>query len=376
MKPEFIVAVKEFKDYLSSKRFMLIFGVLALLTIIGAITGLVTYNNSLDTYNSNIATINSTAGFAGQIRQMVEMPSLLSVFESYGTYIASLGAFLAICMGFDMISREKEEGTLKLLLTHPVFRDSVINGKITGAAIMLVIVLSSTFLATIAIMMFFGVVPGTEDLIRIGAFFGMTLLFMFTWLAISITASTVSSNSSMAILITIFLLLFAVVIPDISSTLGSAIMGSAPEMMIPSTSTNTSGSSSSSTSTSVTIVTSTFAEGPPDASGPGFSRNGTRMTINPEYTSYWSTRNQLESIMNILSPGYNYEVISQVITEELSSPRTTGSGNMGFFERSSDDSVSIWESLSSVWMNISAMIVMIIAGFGIAYVRFIRVDVR
>ena len=377
--PVLIVAAKEFKDYLASKRFLALFGVLALLTIIGAITGLINYNEQLSTYNSNLQTVKSeTVSAGGMMLKMIGgMPSLLSIFQSYGTYIASFGMLLAISMGFDMITREKEEGTLKLLLTHPVFRDSVINGKLIGAGAMLFMVLASTFLATTAIMMFFGIVPGIDDLTRIGAFFVMTLLFLFTYLAIAVTASTVSPNSSMAVLIAIFIVLIGAVVPSISSTVGSAIMGTAPQMMI----TSTSGDSTSpgtvilgSSGGTTTVVSYAVSDGGPGGA-PGISRNGTPMTINPEYTSYWSARNTIEGIMNVISPSYNYEVISQVITEKLSSPRTSGS-NPGFFQRSADQSVSLLESLSSVWMNILALLVMIMVGFGISYVKFIRADVR
>lgn len=377
VRPEFIVAVKEFKDYLNSKRFMVIFGVLALLTIIGAITGYISYSDSLTTYNSQLSSTNSTMSFM-RGPGIVSMPSVLNIFSSYGTYIASVGAFLAICMGFDMITREKEEGTLKLLLTHPVFRDSVINGKLLGAGSMLVMVLASTFLATVAVMMFFGVVPATDDLTRIVAFFGATLLFMFTFLAISVTASTISGNSSMAVLIAIFVLIIGAVMPDISTTVSEAIMGSEPSMMIPSTSTDGStdnfgggsGSGSTITMTVVGVGSAQSVQG-----GPDFRGNGTRMTINPEYTSYWGTRNAIQNTLNIISPTYNYQVISQVINDKLSSPRAS-SANQGFFVRSSEQTVSLLESLSSVWMNIMALLVMIIVGFGISYVRFIRVDIR
>ncbi|CAJ36159.1 ABC transporter permease [Methanocella arvoryzae] len=381
--PVLIVAAKEFKDYLASKRFLALFGVLALLTIIGAITGLINYNEQLSAYNDNLQTVKSdTAGVGGMVVRMIGgMPSLLSIFQSYGSYIASFGMLLAISMGFDMITREKEEGTLKLLLTHPVFRDSVINGKLLGAGAMLFMVLASTFLATIAIMMFFGIVPGIDDLARIGAFFMMTLLFLFTYLAIAVTASTISPNSSMAVLIAIFVVLIGAVIPGISSTVGSAIMGPAPVMMIPSTSGSTSGDSALPGSVFVggpggttTVVTYAVSDGGPGGA-PGINRNGTPMAINPEYTSYWSTRNTIEGIMNVISPSYNYEVISQVITEKLASPRTSGS-NPGLFQRSADQSVSLMESLSSVWMNILALVVMIVVGFGISYVKFIRADVR
>ncbi|HMK46550.1 MAG TPA: ABC transporter permease subunit [Methanocella sp.] len=367
-RPEIIVAVKEFKDYLNSKRFLFVFGFLAILTIIGAITGFIDYNSALTTYNSNLQSINSTANIAGRMVRMVEdVPSMLTIFQSYSTYIASVGAFLAICMGFDMITREKEEGTLKLLLTHPVFRDSVINGKLLGAGTMLLLVMASTFLMTIAIMLFFGVMPGSDDLTRIGALFLMTILFMFTWLAIAVTCSTISPNSAIALTVALFLLMLSAVVPDISSTVSSAIAGTAPEMMIPA-----SANSTSSSSVSDSGGNRMFTNG----GGPSFESNGTRMTINPDYQAYVSNRNNIENIMNVISPTYNYGVISQVVNEKLSAPRSSTSGNVGFYQQSVDQSVSVITSLSSVLLNILAMLVMIIVGFAVSYVKFIRVDVR
>ncbi len=364
MRSEFVVASKEFKDYLGSRRFMLLFGLLGLLTIIGAVTGINTYNSDLATYNSDLQRVASAAS-AGGFKINVDMPSILTIFSSYGTYIASFGMLLAISMGFDMISREKEEGTLKLLLTHPVFRDQVINGKIIGAATMLTIVLITTFLAIVAIMLFFGIVPGGDDLIRLAAFFVAVLIFLLAYLAIAVMSSTIAKNSSMAILIAIAIVLVGTVVPNISGTIADTVLGQAPQMTIPGTGSNSQGGSVSQTFFTI-------------GSGQNATQ-GTPMQINPAFTDYQNKHNQITSLINVISPSQDFTTISRVINERMANPNEFSSGGgmtVGIFKRLSGQTVSVWDSLSSVWMNFLALIVMIIIGFGISYARFVRVDVR
>jgi ABC-2 type transport system permease protein len=367
VRPEFIVAVKEFKDNLNSKRFLILFGLLTLLSIIGAITGINNYNSDLATYNSNV---NQVSSLPGGMKMFVDMPSILSIFSSYGTYIASFGMLLAISMGFDLISREKEEGTLKILLTHPVFRDQVINGKILGSVAMIIVVLLSTFLAIVAIMLFFGIVPSGDDVIRLGAFFLAVVLFLLAYLAIAIMSSTLSKSSSMAILIAIAIVLVGMVIPNISSTVATTVLGEAPSM------------------TTLIAGNGSVTGGPggmvfqfSEFNQTGGGRNTTQATpmqMNPEYTAYYDKYNQITGVLNMLSPSQDFTTISEVINGRLASTATIGAsgGNQGFFQRANGQSVSIWESLSSVWMNVLALIVIIVAGFGISYARFIREDVR
>lgn len=365
MRPELIVAAKEFKDILNSKRFLVFFGLLSLLSIIGAVTGIGDYNSALEAYNNNLKQVSS---LPGGMMIFVDMPSILSIFSSYGTYIASFGVLLAISMGFDLISREKEEGTLKILLTHPVFRDQVINGKILGSAAVMVVVLLSTFLAIVAIMLFFGIVPAGDDIIRIAALFVAVLLFLLALLAIAVMASTLAKNSSMAMLIAISIVMVGAVVPGVSDAVADAVMGQAPPMTVVSAD----GGQTMVGQGGQAIAYQIF-DG--SVTGNQSGRQSVPIQINPEYTDYWNKRNQITGIINMISPGNDFEAISQAITGRLNSPGGAG-GNFVVAKRLSGETVSVWESLSSVWTNFLALIVMIVIGFGVSYMKFVRVDVR
>ena len=56
MRPELIVAGKEFRDHISSKRFIIIFAILMLLSVYSMINGLGQYNQMLDQYKQSAQT--------------------------------------------------------------------------------------------------------------------------------------------------------------------------------------------------------------------------------------------------------------------------------------------------------------------------------
>jgi ABC-2 type transport system permease protein len=100
------------------------------------------------------------------------------------------------------------------------------------------------------------------------------------------------------------------------------------------------------------------------------------MTVKPEYASYWSTRNQVTELINILSPTDDLAGISRVVVSGESSPiENTESGRFDFNARGMSTQ-TLSSSLSSILPQILALVVMTIAGFAIAYAKFIRMDVR
>ncbi|WP_174591813.1 ABC transporter permease [Methanocella conradii] len=357
MRPELIVAVKEFKDYLTSKRFMLIFGVLLLISMAAIIAGISSYNSQLATYNeqkSMLSAMNSTAA----VRFQPQMPSMLLVFESFSSSFITVGWLLAIAIGFDLISKEKETGSLKLLLARPTYRDSIVNGKILGSASILVVSLAATFLVALAILLFAGIVPSVDDLVRMAVFFLMVILFSLTFLAIAIAASAIAKNSTMSILLAIGFVVFSLLLPSFTSSICDIVLGEAPTMVIPTT-----GSSTSAASSQV-------------ISRIGNETARMQMEINPEYTSYWNTRNQITEMVCLLSPTYDLQGISRVVVSGQQSPVSTSASGQFRFREMGMSSPSLGSTIPSILPQVVALIVISLAGFAISYAKFVRMDVR
>lgn len=398
MGEELIVAAKEFRDYLMSKRFLMIFAVLILLSIVGMLAGIADYNEELDQYKDRLQQQSSNpavqqtiadlqkqisdaqdrgapAGEIDMLKQQLSaltnpsMPSVMHIFRSFNTYFGVVGMILAVSMGFDLISREKEDGSLKSLLTHPVYRDEVINGKALGSIAMLVIVLMATFLVTISIMLISGIVPSGNDLIRIPLYFAASLLYIVAFFAVSLAASVVSKNSGMAILITIGVIAALVLVPMMSESVVAFAMGPEPDMTIDTHDVH----GSSAGSGSVNVAAGAF---------PGNFTVRQSFRINEEYTEYWNKRNQITDMINIVSPINDFEKVSEAMldTASASGAVTSISGGPGgkvmMIGRSLAKTVTLRESVSSVWANILALTVIAIAAMAVAYVKFMRLDIR
>lgn len=362
MRPELIVAAKEFKDYLTSKRFLLIFAVLVLMSIAAIIAGMSTYNDQLATYNQNLQqAARVTGGF------QPEMPSMLLVFESFGASFITVGWLLAIAIGFDLISKEKETGSLKLLLARPTYRDSIINGKILGATSILIISLLATFLVAMALLLFGGIMPSGDDISRLAVFFLMIVLFSIAFLAIGIAASAIAKNSTIAILLAIGFVVFSLLLPSFTGSIADIALGQAPTMLIPATSSNRTTSSSTGTAGNVMI----------SYGGPGERNNTVQMQVNPEYTNYENLRSQITGAVDLISPTSDLTEISRVVVngQQSTAVQMIGGGQFNFRQRGMS-SPTLGSTLPAILPQVLALVVMAIAGFAIAYAKFIRMDVR
>ena len=69
-------------------------------------------------------------------------------------FLAFFGPIIGIALGFDAINGERTQGTLARLLSQPVYRDAVFNGKFLAGLTTLAIVVVSMGLSVIGVAMF------------------------------------------------------------------------------------------------------------------------------------------------------------------------------------------------------------------------------
>ncbi|BAI61057.1 putative ABC transporter [Methanocella paludicola SANAE] len=405
MESIFIVAEKELKDQITSKRFIAILAIFMLLALYAMVTGMESYNKSLQYYKNDVAsdnpyrqeTINSmqkqiqdaeARGASAQEIQSLKdsleyytnppMPSVLQVFSSFALLFSILGMILSVSMGFDQVSREKEEGTLKTVLSSPMYRDALINGKSLGAIVTLAIVIAATFLMTIAVMLLYGVVPVADDLLRLAVFFIAALLYCTVFFAIAMLMSTVAKNSAMAVIFTIGIVFLMLIFSILSSLIGVTVAGfvlgpepDAPVDQMPYI---------VNTSTTETVVYKNDTAGsmePVPIPVPTYS---------PETEKYYNYMNkkflvssQISDVLNTVSPIYDFSgflgfggnSISGAILSKQKPYDPTSSYWSPYTK-----TISVWESLSYVWTKVLGLIVEIILAFGLTYVAFMRMDIR
>jgi ABC-2 type transport system permease protein len=187
---------KELEDHFSSTRFTLLMTVILMVSLL-------------------------TAYVVGTgIRQELEgltRPSLvfLMLFTSTGPllsltqFVAFFGPLMGMVLGFDAINRERANRTLSKLVSQPIYRDAVINGKFLAGLATVGAMLGAIVLMVSGLgLLILGVVPGWEELGRLAAYLVISIVYVGFWLGVSILFSVLFRGIATSALATLALWIF------------------------------------------------------------------------------------------------------------------------------------------------------------------------
>jgi|GEM_PF-1314213 len=359
-----VIAKKEFSENLRSTRFIILFGLFLFMLLLSAYSGTQNYADELESYNENMGTGNTD----------IPKPSILTAFQQLlgsrmvSSGITIIGAIIGIVIGFDAIVGERESGTLKFLLTQPIYRDTLINGKLLGFTILIFTVVAISSVMTIAVIGgITGVFPGGDELPRILVFNVMMFFYIMTFAVIGLFFSVFLKQSVDALLaaIAVFIIVTLLISP-VATAVASFIapMPSQSQVFV----------MRGGGGQTMDVV---FAGGDRTASNrTGTASNRTGVSrgwqgMGEEMRAAMTkNRNVMQTIM-YLSPSENFEHVNEVIldpySEEMGGGREFGFGSQ--IHR------SLPEGLGMVWGNIIALLVWLIVFFLASYVMFLRQDV-
>jgi ABC-2 type transport system permease protein len=375
------IARKEFFDQLISRKFLLILGILLIVSVIGILNGISDYNASVTSYNNLQQSALGSGGSVSPVDQyMKQKPSVLLVFFQIGITFELIGGILGIAMGFDLITKEKERKSLKILLAHPVYRDQVINGKTLGGIAAIILALGCTTAVSLAILLLFGIVPTPSEMLPILVFYTATFLLIFSFFAIAILMSTLCEESGQSLVYTLIIFVtLGSFIPALflSPLVMEMVIGQAPEMPV------------------MTAYPTEKLANPADQAAEtkriqkenreALERYGQQNLEYKERVTWW-INNQV-----LLSPTNNYARISAFMTNPTAMSERlyglTGAGTSGGIN--DDDKkvlvtyksrkvidLDVYSVLAMLTGNLTALLVLPAVFFGLAYVRFMRMDIR
>jgi len=186
---------KEMTDHVRSKRLIIVLALVCLTcfaSLYGALAGIRdAVADDTEFIFLSLFTVSSNS-----------IPSFLS-------FMALLGPFVGLTLGFDAINSERSRGTLNRLLAQPIHRDSVINGKfLAGSTVILIMVFSMGILVGAIGYLFIGIPPGGEEIARILVFLFFTCFYIMFWLALSILFSVLCKHAATSALLTVAAWLF------------------------------------------------------------------------------------------------------------------------------------------------------------------------
>ena len=128
---------------------------------------------------------------------------------SFVQFIAFFGPLIGIFLGFDSINRERVSRTLSKLASQPIYRDSIINAKFLAGVTTIAIVLVGIVLIISGLgIRLIGVVPGSEEVLRLVIYLITSILYISFWLGISILFSVAFRSTATSALASLAVWIF------------------------------------------------------------------------------------------------------------------------------------------------------------------------
>ena len=212
------LAGKEIRDAFRSRLFMIIMAMLTALVIVSVVLGAFQVRVNVDSYHQSVALLQSIGK-----TNFPAAPSMnpLSASKSFTNYIGMLGALLGIVLGNAAIRREREAGTMRVILTRLTSRGALVNGKTLGnlALLLSISVLFYVFSAvSVPVIGQWSLTP--DENLRLAFFCLIGFLYMMFFYLLSMVLAIVCKSYEKAMLITVAIwLILAFILPQVGDTM-------------------------------------------------------------------------------------------------------------------------------------------------------------
>jgi ABC-2 type transport system permease protein len=211
------VAAKEFREAWRNRVFLIIAVLFLVFSALSVYIGSSTKHAELAAYAQTVALLKAsgTTSFPAP-------PEIfpLAILRNHVTYVSMIGALLAIFLGFDLFTKERDGGNLRLLLSRPVLRDQILGGKLlSGAAIIgllqgLALVAGVVLLQTVG-----GLAPTAAGLARLATFAALSFAYLMLFYLVALLASLWARTDEVAFLACIvFWIAASFVVPQLAQT--------------------------------------------------------------------------------------------------------------------------------------------------------------
>jgi len=308
-----VIARKELADHLHSARFYVL---LVLLGLVGAVT---TYA-AAEAIRSASAAATGTPSIFLKLFLVGQAP-----VPAFYVLIGFIVPVLGIAFGFDAVSGERAEGTLPRLVSQPIYRDDVINGKFAaGLTVIGVILVAVTLLVAGIGIVRLGIAPTAEDGVRLAVWLAVSLVYVGFWLAFATLCSVAFRRAATALLAAMGLWLVATLFASLLASMAAGVLAPAP----------------ADATTDQVIANAAMTDTLSRLAPPTLYSEATRMILDPSAR----TANSLL-------------LATQV-------------------DRAIPSNLPLTQSLLLVWIQVVGIVALTVVSFGVAYVLFMRQEVR
>ena len=191
-----IIGSKEFGDHLLSARFVVLVIVLGLAAAIPLYFAAAAIRDVASTVTDAQAIFIALFWLAPDAGESgIALPSVAG-------FLAYVAPLLGLAFAFDAINGERAEGTLPRLLSQPIHRDDVINGKFAAGLAVIGVVLIAVIGAIAAFgLIRLGIVPAAPEVLRIVLWVLLTFIYVALWLAFGMLLSVAIRRAATSALV-------------------------------------------------------------------------------------------------------------------------------------------------------------------------------
>ena len=315
-----VVARKELADHLLSARFIVLVIVVGLAALIPLYFAADAIRTAASTVSGGQAIFIALFWYAPKVGDaQIALPSVQG-------FLGLVAPLLGLAFAFDSINGERAQGTLPRLLSQPIHRDDVVNGKFAAGLAVIAIVIGVVVGVISAFgIIRLGIVPAASEALRLVLWLLLTFIYVSFWLAFGMLLSVVVRRAATSALI------------GFGAWLLFTIFGG--------------------------LITQLVG---------GFLAPLTG-TVQEQIQSI-----QLQETINRILPDTLYREASLVLlnpqVSSVSSPATIAGYQQA--QQRIPSLLALDQSFILVWPQVVALVALTVACFAIAYVRFMRQEVR
>jgi ABC-type transport system involved in multi-copper enzyme maturation permease subunit len=154
-------------------------------------------------------------------------PFLASFFSvDFADIAAIIFSLLALIFSYDALTREKEDGTLRLQMSNSLGRSTLLAGKILGIVLTLLPILAFSYLLSVVLILFSRNISFTAaEWGRIALLFAASLLYLTVFVFIGLLVSSRSRTSVTSLVLCLFLwVLFVFLVPNVSANFAESFV--------------------------------------------------------------------------------------------------------------------------------------------------------
>ncbi|GAB4242193.1 MAG: ABC transporter permease [Thermoleophilia bacterium] len=151
---------------------------------------------------------------------------------SFVSFVAFLGPLLGIALGFDSLNSERSQGTLSRLISQPIHRDAVLDGKFLAGLATISLTLLTLMLVVGGLgLILIGVPPSGEEVLRLLLFAVLTVLYVGFWLALaqlfSVLFRQAATSALSSVAVWLFFAVFATLLAGLTADALAPLSGDA-----------------------------------------------------------------------------------------------------------------------------------------------------